>query len=190
MDLILVVVVGANLLLFVGLATWAWRYSHRETYPQLSLMAKGLSVVSVAFSVGAATRLAGIGIELGWIPGRVSEFIVSDWHLLQSVFALALGLGGIAVIRKLAAPLKGAERVAAAVSKQLLSGVDLRELGLTARELQVVEVIASGQVSDTEIGGVLFIAPSTAGTHVKNALKKTGLRHRRELGLLFASLEM
>ena len=190
MDLILVIVVGANLLLFVGLAAWAWQYSNRETYPHLGLLARALCVVAIAFTLGAATRFAGIGIELGWIPGRVSEFIVSDWHLVQSVSAMALGIGGIMLIRRLAAPLKGAERVAAAVSKQLMSGGDLRELGLTPREMQVVEVIASGQVSDAEIGEALYIAPATAGTHVKNALKKTGLRHRRELGLLFASLEM
>jgi DNA-binding CsgD family transcriptional regulator len=183
-------IITANLTLFLGLAVWAWRYRNRETYPRLRLMAAGLAVVSLAFVIGAATRLAGVGMQLGWFPGRLAEFALSEWHLLQSVSALALGIGGIIVIRKLAIPLKSAERLATLVSKQLLTGADLTELGLTARELQVVEMIAAGRVSDAEIAEALYIAPGTAGTHVKNALKKTGLRHRRELGLLFASLEM
>jgi FixJ family two-component response regulator len=35
--------------------------------------------------------------------------------------------------------------------------------------------------SDQEIADSLFIAASTAGTHVKNVMRKTGVKSRREL---------
>jgi hypothetical protein len=90
----LIVLITVNLLLFSGLSAWAWRYATKETSPRLRLLSRGLSVVSLAFVLGAATRLAGVAVELGWLPGRVAEFIPSNWHLLQSLAALALGFGG------------------------------------------------------------------------------------------------
>jgi len=73
------------------------------------------------------------------------------------------------------------------VSDRLLDGSSLTEFGFTNREVEVLRAIADGHVSDSEIAAVLFIAPATAGTHVRNILKKSGVRGRRELALLVAS---
>jgi DNA-binding CsgD family transcriptional regulator len=47
----------------------------------------------------------------------------------------------------------------------------------SARELQVLALIAEG-MTDSEIGGRLFVAPNTVKSHVKNLLAKLGARSR------------
>jgi len=49
--------------------------------------------------------------------------------------------------------------------------------GLTARELDVLQLVAAGK-TNAEIGGVLFISPYTAKTHVANLLGKLGVQSR------------
>ncbi|MCH7901687.1 MAG: DNA-binding response regulator, partial [Acidobacteria bacterium] len=44
--------------------------------------------------------------------------------------------------------------------------------------------IAAGQLSDREIADALYISPATAGTHVRNILRKAGLHRRNDLLLL------
>lgn len=183
----LIVLITVNLLLFSGLSAWAWRYATKEKSPRLRLLSGGLSVVSLAFVLGAATRLAGVAVELGWLSGRVSDFILSDWHLVQSLAALALGFGGIVVARRVGPPMRTADRIASAVSEHVLGGADLERFDLTPREMEVVKTIAAGYVSDVEIAEFLYIAPATAGTHVKNILRKTGMSSRRDLALLVLS---
>jgi len=53
-------------------------------------------------------------------------------------------------------------------------------LGLTARELDVVRLIAAGH-TNTEIAAALFISTKTAGHHVSRMLTKLGARSRSEV---------
>jgi DNA-binding NarL/FixJ family response regulator len=46
-----------------------------------------------------------------------------------------------------------------------------RSLGLTRRELEVLELLAAGR-SNRQIGEELFITPKTAGVHVSRILAK------------------
>lgn len=55
----------------------------------------------------------------------------------------------------------------------------LERLGLTAREREVLAMVASG-MSNREIGSALFITESTAGVHVSNILGKLGVGSRTE----------
>jgi DNA-binding CsgD family transcriptional regulator len=54
-----------------------------------------------------------------------------------------------------------------------------RELGLTVRELEVLEHVALGQ-TNREIAADLFISPRTAGVHVAHILEKLGAATRTE----------
>lgn len=64
------------------------------------------------------------------------------------------------------------------------------ELGLTARELQILELIASG-LSNREIADKLFVSENTVKTHSSRVFEKLGARRRtqavqlgKELGLI------
>ena len=55
--------------------------------------------------------------------------------------------------------------------------------GLTARELEVLTLLARG-MSNAEIAGTLFISLRTAQTHVTNILTKLGVSSRTEAAVL------
>jgi len=52
-------------------------------------------------------------------------------------------------------------------------------LGLSAREWEVLELVAAGR-SNAEIAEVLFISPKTASVHVTHILDKLGVNNRVE----------
>ncbi len=180
----LLIAISVNVLLYSALAIWAARHALREELPRIRPLAWGLAAVAGAFVLGALTRLLLVGVRLEWLDGRVSDFLLSEWHLVQSLVATSLGITGFVMVRRLGRPLRQAERIAGAVSERIPTRAELAELGLTPRENEVIVVIASGKTSDQEIAEALFISPSTAATHVKNILRKTGLRSRRDLALL------
>ncbi len=187
MGVILFSIIAINASLFAGLGIWAWSRWRVEESPRIRVLSGALAAVAAAFVIGAITRLVVVGVHIGWFDGRLGSFILSEWHLVQSLGATVFGLIGILVIRRHARSLKSADRVASAVSDKLLSGSSLTEFGFTNREIEVLRTIAEGHISDAEIAEILFIAPATAGTHVKNILRKTGVRSRRELALLVNS---
>lgn len=185
-DVIFLVVVG-NVVLFGGLTVWGLRRALRETSPRIRTLAWALVAVSVAFVLGGLTRLTLIAIGLGWIPGRLSEFLDSGWVLVQSLLTLGVGIFAVVVIRRSAMSLRESERIVSVLSERLLGEMSLEDFGFTSRELDVLEVIAQGTMSDQEISEILSISPATAATHVRNILKKAGLKSRRELVLLLHS---
>jgi DNA-binding CsgD family transcriptional regulator len=68
---------------------------------------------------------------------------------------------------------------------QALHGDDgLKEFSLTAREAEVLEIMAEG-ASNSEISQRLTISESTAKSHVKSVLRKLGVRNRTQAVLLY-----
>jgi len=70
------------------------------------------------------------------------------------------------------------------VSKRLIAGLspqpaDRDTDGLTAREIEVLRLIAQG-LSNSEIAEQLFISEATVKTHINNTFAKIGARHRAE----------
>ena len=61
--------------------------------------------------------------------------------------------------------------------------------GLTAREQEVLRLLAQGQ-SDREIAESLFIGARTVETHVSNLLGKLGVRNRAEAAALAARAQL
>jgi DNA-binding NarL/FixJ family response regulator len=59
------------------------------------------------------------------------------------------------------------------------AGQAIGSAGLTAREREVLRLIADGR-SNREIGAALFIAAKTASVHVSNILAKLGVASRTE----------
>ncbi|HEX2063742.1 MAG TPA: helix-turn-helix transcriptional regulator, partial [Acidimicrobiales bacterium] len=58
--------------------------------------------------------------------------------------------------------------------------VPLRGLGVTARELEVLSLLAEGR-SNQEIVARLYLSPRTVERHVANLASKTGLDRRSQL---------
>jgi DNA-binding CsgD family transcriptional regulator len=59
----------------------------------------------------------------------------------------------------------------------------LAELGLTAREEEVLGLIATGR-TNRQIAQSLFISPKTANAHVSNIFMKLGVTNRVEAALI------
>ncbi len=56
---------------------------------------------------------------------------------------------------------------------------DSPAFGLTVRELEVLQLLASGR-SNSEIADALFISRSTVTTHITNLFNKLGVANRTE----------
>ncbi len=181
---VLTIIVVANGVIFATLAVWAARTAVRDPSPRLRTVSWVLAAVALAFVLGAVSRLAALAVRQGWLPGTVGDFLVSEWLLLQALAATALGVTGLVVARRVAEPIRAADRIVAALADRVPKDTNIADLKLTARELDVIAVIAAGKLSDKDIGEELFISPATAGTHVKNIMRKAAVSSRRELALL------
>jgi DNA-binding CsgD family transcriptional regulator len=75
--------------------------------------------------------------------------------------------------------LTGFEPVAGAASPSAEPPTPADPFGLTAREREVLALVAAGH-TNRRIAGALFISESTAGVHVSNILGKLGVASRTE----------
>ena len=73
-----------------------------------------------------------------------------------------------------------AERIGQRKAGTKANGGVLVESGLTARESEVAELVATGQ-TNREIAEMLVISEGTAEVHVKHILNKLGFRSRAQI---------
>lgn len=183
------VVVGlivVNAVLFAALGLRAFVLGRSTASPYLRTLSWVVVGACTAFVLGAAQRFALQGVALGWFADIGLADLAKEWQLLQSVAAFSIAVAGMGALSRTWGPMNLSVRVASTLAGRL-PDVDLDQCDLTERESEVVDVIASGQLSDKEIAEVLYIAPTTAGTHVKRILRKTGLTSRRDLLILALS---
>jgi DNA-binding CsgD family transcriptional regulator len=188
-------VVGANVVvmiatlivvsavLFAGLGFWVLREGLRDRSPRLRTMAWIVVVVCTAFLLGSLHRLALLVHRHGYMRDELGELLLADLLLTKSILSFTLAITGIVLIRRLVRDVRRLDRVVSVLTERTLLDVSVSELGLTPRELQVLEIIATGTLSDDEIARELYVSPSTAKTHVRNILRKAGVHSRRELVL-------
>jgi DNA-binding CsgD family transcriptional regulator len=101
---------------------------------------------------------------------------------LLSVAIAAIGiLVALWLVKRVLRSLSKSERIARVLITSPLVDARTSDLGLTAREVEVVEVMVEGNLSDQEIADALHITPLTAATHVRNILRKAELHNRRDL---------
>lgn len=116
--------------------------------------------------------------------------VVLTWHTEPSYAARAIAAGAHGYVSKSAQPeellrairavARGERVVPAAVEEMLASGAVNPAGSLTARELQVMEMLARG-MTNREIAGQLGISGKTVDTHRGHVLKKLGVRNNSEL---------
>jgi DNA-binding NarL/FixJ family response regulator len=142
----------------------------------------------------AATRVIAADPDLA----AVHVIILTTFELDEYIFdGLRAGAAGFLVKDTNAAELLRAVRVVAAgeallsptVTRRLIAEFTARTAGahpvagvsdLTAREREIVALIASG-LSNDEIADQIFVSRSTVKTHVARALMKLGARDRAQL---------
>jgi DNA-binding CsgD family transcriptional regulator len=120
----------------------------------------------------AAWRTVGQPYALGQALVRAAEQAPeSARELLREAAAIAERLGS--------APLRQEVEAAAASGRVRLTA----EPGLSARELEVLELVAEG-LSNRQIAERLFISARTSGVHVSNIMAKLGVASRVEAAAL------
>ena len=123
--------------------------------------------------VAPAAIADGWGQPVAWLRDAIGDFEGSGHTRLASACRGILRQVGERVPRQ--------GRGEAAVPGQL------RRLGVTSREMDVLLLVAHG-LSNTEIASRLFISPKTVETHVASLVAKTGQSGRRALIAHAASL--
>lgn len=186
MSVLVIVLIIINTMLFAVLGSRAFRMGRRAESPYLRTLAWVVTAACAAFVLGALQRLAVQAVTAGWLPDVGLADVTTSWQLLQSFVALGIAIAGFWALARTWGAIGLSEQVASTLAGRL-PDIDLDECDLTTREREVVEVIRGGVLSDKEIAESLFIAPTTAATHVKRILRKTGLSSRRDLLLLSLS---
>jgi predicted ATPase/DNA-binding CsgD family transcriptional regulator len=147
------------------------------------LLTRGLAILRetgdlwrIAQAVNFLGRLAE---DAGDIPAAADYF--AEAEALYRNLGHWAGLGNAQAALARLPDLDAAPPARAADAGALASDpLDEAALGLTAREVEVLRLIAAGR-SNAEIADVLFISPRTASTHAANILAKCSLATRAEL---------
>lgn len=157
-----------------------------STYPTSRLRTLGwLGALAIGVFLLVATQRLGIHLSLaGLLPEDVVEYLVSLGQLVLSLVAMVTIAASVYVIRRLGREVSRADRMVRILSNRIPEGMLVSNLGLTARELEVLEWMSEGKIADTEIAAVMSISPATAGTHVRNIQRKAGIGSRPDLVLL------
>ena len=97
--------------------------------------------------------------------------------------------GGDEIVRAVQSVLSGAAGLSPSIQRRLLERLSEAEPrprppaeppdGLTAREIEVLELIAEG-LNNTEISRKLHVSTATVKTHINNIFTKTGLKDRAQ----------
>jgi DNA-binding CsgD family transcriptional regulator len=145
-------------------AAQAWEGAS-EPYPlALALLRSSEAALSSGDHDGGADRLrraAALAEQLGAVPLR------DDIALLARRARIRLGPGEVP------------DQHASAAGLAQDSRPERERLGLTAREFEVLRLVAAGR-SNPEIASELFISAKTASVHVSNILGKLGVASRGE----------
>jgi DNA-binding CsgD family transcriptional regulator len=174
---------SVNIVLLLLLAGSLLTYAHRAR----SLVVKRISNTAAIFATLTAFAASLRIVSLARFQRSGSQFWGSaiEWSMFVLVAAATSGvvIWSLARLRQTLRLVERDERMVSVLTEQARVDTTVSEWGLTARELQVVEAIASGVVSDREIADALFIAPTTVATHVHHILQKAGLSSRLDVML-------
>lgn len=120
-------------------------------------------VHAARFWVARAAHRDGWGEPVGWLRTSEAFFAENEYSSLATACRAALRDAGASAPRR--------RRGASAVPE------NLRALGVTSREVDVLALVTSGH-TNREIGGALGISQRTAEHHVASLLRKTGAGDR------------
>lgn len=175
---------AATAALYAVVSVWAFQRSRLDPSPRLRTVALILVLSSSAIAVSSLLRLGTLAARSGWLSITLTDDLLAWWQLTQSLVLLGMGALAIRIIRPIWSGISHSERVTAALGST--EPIDVS--GLTPRELEVLEAISVGRLSDKELAAELGVSRYTAKTHVARILSKTGLHSRAELLAAAAAL--
>ncbi len=127
---------------------------------------------------------------LKWLEWR---FVVVDhaFEIYSGAIALLFTGVGIWAALKLARPPAAPTTPTAPLPDGTVNKKEIQRLGLSSRELEVLQLMAEG-LSNQEIAGRLFLSLNTIKTHASNIFEKLDVRRRtqaveqaRKLSIIF-----
>jgi len=168
----------------------------RRALPEIrKLLSAEVSVRASTAAVLCSADAAEDGSVASWLRA------VAAWRAIGELYQLADALTGLAAAevaerndkgarealaeaRAIATELRAAPLLARIAGLADRAGLDAearpaRAFGLTARELEVLQVLAQG-LSNAEIARKLFVSGNTVATHVARVLRKLGAASRTE----------
>ena len=174
---------GLNVVLFTTAGARAFMYMRKDRSRYFRMMlaiAAVISVVLVFGSLRASTLLLTFDGVISQRPDAVLEAI----GLPMLALFLATTFIAIRAIRQCGSMVSKAERVLLAISDDAGLDVSISELGLSAREYEVLQIMSKGRLTNKEIAEGLYLSPATVGNYVSDILQKAGLTERKELLLI------
>jgi len=125
--------------------------------------------------------------QVGWSYNRaVMLSLLDDEESLAEAIGIARGLGADPLARRVAERLRA---LGASVPRGPRASTRANSAGLTARQLEVLELLAGG-LSNAEIASRLVVSPRTAEHHVAAVLSKLGAATRWDAVRRAAELEL
>jgi DNA-binding CsgD family transcriptional regulator len=186
--LALAVLLGVVVLAFTYVAVRAFAYALRDRVPSNTRrLAIALGAVCTTFLLICLQALLHQAVLIGWLGDDLQEWLFTWGTSVLGAIAFVIAVVCLWLVADVFRRVDRAERLVSVMIKSPIVHVKVSDLGLTARELQVLELMAEGRLSDDEIAEAFFIAPTTAATHVKNILRKANLRNRRDLVLFYTA---
>ncbi len=173
-----------NGILFGLLFGYAWQVRRRWQSASVGYIATALVLVAGTFLVSSIQRLGIHAARVDLLPSHWEELFLTNFQMVLSLVGTVTGVYAITRLRSGLRRIEEAERMVSVLTEGAPLDVSVSDWGLTARELQVLETIVAGRTSDEQIAENLFIATSTAATHVRNILRKAGLSNRMDLMLV------
>jgi predicted ATPase/DNA-binding NarL/FixJ family response regulator len=134
--------------------------------------------VQLAAAVAALREEAG----LPPVPGARMQRYLDAAQALGPHAGARLWSQGAALTTAAAVQLALGQQVAAGLPAIPASRASTESIGLTAREREVVTLVAAG-LSNRAIGAELYISPATAARHVANILAKLGFTSRSQVAV-------
>lgn len=173
-----------NCALFGVLGVQSLRLGRRIASQRARTQAYLLALVCAAFVVATTLRIGLQLVDVGVLDETRRELLLTWVQLITGLGALVVIVPALWMLRRLTAMFAKTDRFVTVLTDKVMLHASVSEAGLTAREVEVLEHVADGTLSDAELAEALYISPSTAATHVRNIMKKTGVKRRHELMLL------
>lgn len=173
-----------NDLLFGVLGVQSLRLARRVPTPRARTQAYLVALVCGAFVVASTQRVGLQLVEIGVLESGSREILTGFLQLVTGLGALVVVIPALWMLRRLTAMFARSDRFVTVLMGNVELDESVSDAGLTARELEVLQHVADGVLTDADLAEALFVSPATAATHVRNIMKKTGVRRRHELMLL------